>query len=153
MGGDEARTGDQDTVLTYPSSSFDRERMIALIKSVGKRELKREAHIAMRTVDAVWESQKVADNDLKRMADAAHRIVSRKQKREDEQAGAVAWLKTKHEEIGLTALVKMLGVDAANLGKVIEGKRKPSNALLKKITALRSESIYRTERKAVIRDN
>ena len=50
---DEARTEDQDTVLIYPSSSFDRERMIALIKSVGKRELMREARIAMRTIDAV----------------------------------------------------------------------------------------------------
>ena len=40
---DEARTEDQATVLIYPSSSFDRERMIVLIKSVGKRELMREA--------------------------------------------------------------------------------------------------------------
>ena len=52
---DEARTEDQDTVLTYPSSSFDRERMIAPIKSVGKRELMREARIAMRTIDAAWD--------------------------------------------------------------------------------------------------
>ena len=71
---DEARTEDQDTVLIYPSSSFDRERMIALIKSVGKRELKREARIAMRTIDAAWAGHDVADEDLKRMADAAERI-------------------------------------------------------------------------------
>ena len=51
---DDARTEDQDTVLTYPSSSLDRERMIELIKSVGKRELMREARIAMRTIDAAW---------------------------------------------------------------------------------------------------
>ncbi len=73
---DDARTEDQDTVLIYPSSSFDRERMIELIKSVGKRELKREARIAMRTIDAAWAGQDVADEDLKRMAEAAERIVS-----------------------------------------------------------------------------
>jgi len=39
---DDARTGDQDIVLTYPSSSTDRERMVELIKSVGKRELARK---------------------------------------------------------------------------------------------------------------
>jgi hypothetical protein len=38
---DDARTEDQDTVLIYPSSSLDRERMIERIKSVGKRELVR----------------------------------------------------------------------------------------------------------------
>jgi hypothetical protein len=35
---DEARSEDEATVLTYPSSSFDRDRMVELIKSVGKRE-------------------------------------------------------------------------------------------------------------------
>jgi hypothetical protein len=43
---------------------------------------------------------------------------------------AIERLKAKRDEIGLTALAKMLGVDAANLGKVIEGKRQPSEALL-----------------------
>jgi hypothetical protein len=45
---DEARTEDEATVLIYPSSSLDRERMIEVIKSVGKRELMREAR-ATRT--------------------------------------------------------------------------------------------------------
>jgi hypothetical protein len=35
----------------------------------------------------------------------------------------VEWLKTKRSEIGLMGLAKMLGVDAANLGKVIEARR------------------------------
>jgi hypothetical protein len=141
---DEARTEGQDTVLIYPSSSFDRERMIALIKSVGKQKLKselmREAGIAMRTVDAACEGREVNDEDLKRMAEAAKRIGSRTRKNEDEQAAVVAWLKAKREEIGLTALATTLGMDAANLGKVIEGRRKVSQALLTKTAAaLRSQ--------------
>ena len=51
----DARSEGADAVLTYPSSPFDRERMVELIKSVGKRELMREARIAMRTIDAVSE--------------------------------------------------------------------------------------------------
>jgi hypothetical protein len=115
--------------------------MIALIKSVGKRELMREARIAMRTIDLVWADQDVTDHDdLRRMAEAAERIVGRKQRREQEDRDTVAWLKAKRDETGLTALAKMLGVDAANLGKVIEGKRKPSKALLARIVALRPGS-------------
>ncbi len=129
---DEARNEGQDTVLTYPPSSFDRGRMIAAIKSVGKRELMREAGIAMRTIDAAWAGDEVADEDLKRMADAAERIVGRRKRAEAEAVGAVAWLRTKRNEIGLTALADMLGVDPANLGKVVEGKRNlPRDILLK----------------------
>ena len=49
------------------------------------------------------------------------------------------FVKVKKDEIGLTALGKLLGVDAANLAKVIEGKRKPSKALLMKTAAARSQ--------------
>ena len=136
---DEARTEGRDTVLTYPLSSLDRERMIAAIKSVGKRELMREARIAVRTIDAFHQGHEVADDDLKRMADAAQRIVGRRQKGADEQAAAVAWLKVKRDEVGFTALAHLLDVDAANLSKVIEGKRRPSKALLANIVAVRSQ--------------
>jgi hypothetical protein len=63
---EEDRTEDQAKVLTYPSSPFDRERMVELIKSVGQRELMREARIAMRTIDVVRSGQDVPDDDLKR---------------------------------------------------------------------------------------
>jgi hypothetical protein len=66
------------------------------------------------------------------MANAAERIDKRWGARNEGVAAVMAWLKVKREEIGLTALAKMLGVDAANLGKVIEGKRKPSKGLLLK---------------------
>jgi hypothetical protein len=120
---DDGRTEDQDGVLIYPASSFDRYRMIERIKSVGKRELVRAARIAMRTVDAVWAGREVADEDLKRMAEAAEQIKGKQRKREEEEKAA-AWLKAKRDEIGLAALARMLGVDAANLAKAIEGNRR-----------------------------
>lgn len=44
--------------------------------------------------------------------------------------------KAKRDEIGLASLAKMLGADAANLAKVIEGNRKPSKSWLARIVAL-----------------
>jgi hypothetical protein len=136
---DDARTEEQDTVLTYPSSPPDRERMVVLIKSAGKRELMREARIAMRTIDAVWVGQDVADDDLKRMADAAERIGKRRRAHDDTMAAALEWLKAKREELGLVALAELIGFDAANLGKTIERRRKPSKALLARIASLREQ--------------
>ena len=49
---DDAAKGDQPAVLSYPASSLDRNHMFAVIKSVGKRGLMREARIAMRAIDA-----------------------------------------------------------------------------------------------------
>jgi hypothetical protein len=108
--------------------------MIERIKSLGKRELMREARIAMRTIGAVWAGQEVADDDLKRMAGAAERIDKLRKARDEDVAAAVAWLRGKREEIGLGALAMLLKVDAANLAKVIEGKRKLPQAILSKIS-------------------
>jgi hypothetical protein len=137
---EEARMEDQPTGQTHmPRHRSNRYRMIVLIKG-WEAELMREARIAMPTTDAVRADQDVVDDDLMRMADAAERIATRRRKRGDEQTAAIAWLTAKRDETGLTALAKMLDADAANLGKVIEGKRKPSKALLAKIAAVRSQS-------------
>jgi hypothetical protein len=131
---DEARSDDRDTVLSYPSSSFDRERMAAAIKSVGKRELMREARIAMRTIDAVRAGKHIDDQHLKRMAEAAERLRARADKATRDVIQVRAWLVQQQREQGLKSLAKSLSVDAANLGKVIFEKRNPSTALLTKIT-------------------
>lgn len=135
---DQARTEERETVLTYPSSSIDRERMAKLIKSVGKRELARETKIAIRTIDAIHSSgDVVSDACLRRMASAAERILGRKAVTDDQASNAVKWLKVRTESIGLIALARSLAVDPANLGKVISGKRCPSPALITAITRAR----------------
>jgi hypothetical protein len=133
---DDARTEDAATVVIYPSSSFDRERMIALIRSVGKRELMKETRIAMRTIDAGWEGQEVHDEDLKRMADAAARIADRKAKLRAAEADHLRWLSKRCSEVGLTRLASDLDEDKSNLQKVILGSRHPSNSLIAKIQKL-----------------
>jgi len=128
---DEARTEGHDTVLTYSPSSIDRYRMVAAIRSVGKRELMRETRIAMRTIDAAWTGGQVADEHLKRMTNAAERIASGRRKREEDDESVVRWLKGKRDEIGLTTLAKLTRIDAANIAKVISGQRKPTETLRK----------------------
>jgi hypothetical protein len=59
--------------------------MVAAITSVGKRELMREARIAMRKIDAVRNGQDVGDDDLKRLAQGAERIISRQKMVEAER--------------------------------------------------------------------
>ena len=91
----------------------------------------REARIAMRTIDAAWTGKEVADEDLKRMAEAAERIKSRDNKREEVAQFILARLiKAKREDIGIAALAKILDVDATNLARVVEGKRKLPKALI-----------------------
>jgi hypothetical protein len=133
---DDARSEDQDTVLVYPSSSMDRERMIETIKSVGKRELMREARIAMRTINAGRSGANIANEDLNRMADAAARIMNRQRAGEAAMTIAISRLYAERDEIGLAELAKILSVDRANLEKIIKGKRTPSKALLKRIGTL-----------------
>jgi hypothetical protein len=86
----------------------------------------REARIAMRTIDAAWSGEQITDDDLRRMADTAERIAIRKIRLEQEQATAIAWLKAKRDQMGLTALAQKLGIDASNCAKVIDGRRKLS---------------------------
>jgi len=136
---DDARTEDEDTVLIYPSSSLDRERMIERIKSVGKRELMREARIRMSTINAAWAGQDVAGDELKRMANAAERIDKLRQARNEDMAAAVVWLKAKREDIGLVALAKLLEVDAANLAKIVSGRRRHSKLVLQHIRRVRPQ--------------
>jgi hypothetical protein len=73
------------------------------------------------------------------MAHAADRVAGRKEKREREHSAAVGWLELKRGEMGITALATMLGVDAPNLGKMIDGKRTPSPALRARIQSLQLE--------------
>jgi hypothetical protein len=87
----------------------------------------------MRTIDAVWDDQGVADQDLKRMADAAGRIVTLTEKRESEKAAGIEWLKTRRNLVGLSAVARLLEMDMANLRNVIDGKRQPSRTLLSKV--------------------
>jgi hypothetical protein len=60
----------------------------------------REARIAMRTIDAAWTGAEIANDDLKRMAEAAERIGNRSRQRQAERVAAVAWLEAKGRKWG-----------------------------------------------------
>jgi hypothetical protein len=75
----------------------------------------------------------VSDADLKRMADAAHRINAQSEKLSLDRAAVMDWLKDQHAERGLVRLARDLGEDKANFSKVIKGERKPAKALSLKV--------------------
>ena len=134
---DDANALDEPTTISYGSSADDIESIRKLIRSVSKRELSREARIAVRTIDAVRNGDApVSGPDLKRMADAADRIRVRKEKASAVQSAVVDWLTREHAERGLVSLARDLGEHNANLLKVIEGKRKPSKPLVLKVRDL-----------------
>ena len=134
---DDARSEDQESIVLYPSGLPDREKMIDLIRSVPKRELRRESRVAMRTIDAVHDSAaSVNDKYVRRMADATMRIRERGEKLEVRRQHARIWLAQEKEERGLTALAETLRMNAANLSKVIGGRRNPSEKILVGIETL-----------------
>ena|ERR1700733_14305867 len=96
----------------------------------------REAGIAMRTIDAVWVCGDLADEDLKRMADAAARIAGRNAKLRAAELDSLKWLSKQRSEVGLACLATELGEDRSNLLKVISGSRRLSSTLTAKIQKL-----------------
>jgi hypothetical protein len=131
---DDARADGEEPFVSYGSSDNDRDRMIEAIKLAPVRRLAREAGIAVRTIEAVRkDSESVSDADLRRMAEAAHRIDAQKAKSMAEQTAAVNWLAREHAKKGLASLALDLAEDKANLLKVISRKRKPSKALVLKV--------------------
>jgi hypothetical protein len=133
---DDANALSEPTVVSYGSSPDDTREMRELIMSVAMRQLKREARIGMRTIVAVSRGDEVSHADLKRLADAARRIIARREKLGVERFAVMDWLKREHAARGLAQLANDLGVDKTNLLKVIKGERKPSKALAANILGL-----------------
>jgi hypothetical protein len=134
---DEANALSEPTVITYGASNDDIEGMRELIKRVSKRELKREARIAVRTIDAVHRGDAVSNAELKRMAGAARRIATQLERASVEQSAVMDWLRKEHAARGLAQLAAHLGVDKANLLKVIKGERKVTKALVGKVHGIK----------------
>lgn len=137
MGEDDAPDDEQASLILYPPSMPDREHAIELIKSVSKGALKREARIAMRTIDAVRDRRTtVSETDLRRMADAAQRIRDRTEKLEADAQEVLKWLRRQHAEIGLVSLAQRLSEDQSNLSKMVLGRRGPSKATVEKVSRM-----------------
>jgi hypothetical protein len=131
---DDANALNEPTVITYGLSADDINRMRDLILRVPKTQLMRVARIAMRTIDAVHRRDAgVSEKDLRRMADVAGHIAAQKERLRAEQEAALEWLNRKQAERSLAQLARDLGLDKANLLKVIKGERKLSKALARKI--------------------
>ena len=131
---DDANALDEPTTISYGSSADDIERMRELIMSVPKPQLAKAAHIARRTIDAVHAGNKaVSERDLKRMAAAAEVILAKKQAADADREAALRWMRLSVEEKGLAGLVDTLGYDKSNIAKMLIGRRRIPDSLVREI--------------------
>ena len=132
---------DDDAEIDYGRSPADRARMVAVIavakKRIGVRKLCREAGVSDHTLSAVISGFNIAgDKVLSDLVAAAGRL---------ESAASIASIKERRlrafaeacvRSEGLNTFARRLGVDAANLGKVLRGSRRVNVSLELRLRAI-----------------
>jgi hypothetical protein len=129
---DEPVGADDDFTVSYGLSVDDRKRMVDVIRSVSKRQLSSAAKISTRAIPATLEAaNEMADAKLRRMFAEANVLSEEKRKISDADEALLRWLVKQIDKRGLTSMAEVLEYDAANLTKVVTGKRKISIELRK----------------------
>jgi hypothetical protein len=126
--------------VSYGISVADREQMLAMIQSVSKRQLARAAHVSIRTIpSSLADANEMPDKELRRILVEASALAEEKRKISDADEALLRWLVRQVGERGLKKVAELLAYDAANLAKVVAGRRQLSGELRKRI---RSPSSY-----------
>ena len=114
--------------------------MLAGIRSVTKRQLARAAHVSIRTIpSSLAAANEMPDKELRRIFAEASSLAEEKRKVDEGDEALVRWLIRQAGERGLKYVAQPLDYDAANLAKVVAGRRQLSGELRKRI---RSPSSY-----------
>jgi hypothetical protein len=79
--------------------------------------------------------------ELRRLFDVASTLAAEDREREDSDKVLVQWISKQVERRGLIATAKMLQYDAANLAKVLVGKRTLPGRLRRRASELLSSNI------------
>jgi hypothetical protein len=139
---DEELSADNEFTVSYGVSEPDRAVMLAVIQSVSKRRLAPAAKVSTRSVP----SDKAAANEMpakefRRLFDIASALVVNDREREVSDEMLVHWISEQVRERGLMATAEMFEYDAANLAKVLAGKRALPAKLRKRVTELIAKGI------------
>jgi hypothetical protein len=131
---DEPINADDEYRVSYGISVADRQQMLTVIQSVSKRRLARAAHVSTRTIpSSLAAANEMPDKDLRRIFAEASALVEEKQKISGADEVLLRWLIRQVDERGLKNVAELLAYDAANLAKVVAGKRRFSRELRKGI--------------------
>jgi hypothetical protein len=128
-------SADDEFTVSYGTSEIDREKMLAVVQSVSKRQLARAAHISTRSIPLTLAvANEMSEKEFRRLFEAASALADETRKVCAEDEGLVRWLAQHARQRGAKALAKTLEFDEANLGKIIKGKRRISVGLRKRIS-------------------
>jgi hypothetical protein len=130
---DETFGADADSTLPYGLSPEQRTKVIAVIAAAPKRLLAKRAEVSDHTIDAAM-AHTVSDQVLQYLYEYALAIAAEEQEEVATGDETVAWLSVQATIEGKKALAARLGVDYSYLVKIIAGERKPSAALIAKVS-------------------
>jgi hypothetical protein len=124
---EEPLTADSEFTVSYGVSETDRSTMLAVIQSVSKRSKRRLARAAKVSTRSIPSDETAAAamlmKEFRRLFDVASSLRGEDRERQDSDRTLVRWISEQVRKRGLTATAKMLDYDAANLAKVLPGKR------------------------------
>jgi len=129
---EEPIAAEDEFTVSYGISETDREKMLAVMHSVSKRKLEKAAHISMRSIPTTLaEANEMPEKDFRRLFEEASALAEEKWKITEGDELMVQWLVRQVDERGLKRVADLLEWDAANLAKVVAGKRGFSKNLRK----------------------
>jgi predicted regulator of amino acid metabolism with ACT domain len=131
---DEPLSADDEFTVSYGISVADRKQMFAVIQSVSKRQLASAAKVSTRTIPmTVAAANDMPDKELERVFAEASSLVEEQRKIRESDESMLRWLVQQVDERGPKEVAEVLGYDAANLAKVVAGKRRLSSEVRKRI--------------------
>jgi len=124
-------------VQTLSFSEIDLRTMLAVIQSVSKRRLARAAKVSTRSIPSdEAAADAISVKELRRLFDVASALAIEDRDKQISDQVLVQWISEQVRERGLTATDEMLEYDAANLAKVLAGKRALPARLRKRVNEL-----------------
>ena len=136
---EEPLTADNEFTVSYGVSEIDHRTMLAVIQSVSKRRLARAAKVSTRTIPLnEAAASEMPMKEFKRMFDVASAMGTEDRERHASDQSQVRSISIQVERRGLIATAKMLEYDAANLAKVLVGKRALPGRLRRRVSELLS---------------
>ena len=125
---------EDEFTVSYGVSETDRENMLAVIQSVSKRKLERAAHVSTRSIpSSPDEANEMSEKEFRRIFSEASALAEERRKLAERDELLLRWLVTQVNERGLKSMAELLNHDAANLAKVVAGKRKISKELRRSV--------------------
>ena len=109
-----------------------------MIRSVLNQKLKQKlasvAKVSTRTIPTTLAAaNEMPDTKLRRLFEVASSLIEEKQQTHDSDESMVRWLAQRVRESDAKVMAELLNYDAANLPKVVAGKRRLSRELRKRI--------------------